>query len=195
MKYSIIGYVLFIFCMLGCTNSELEETTSQLADARRSIEQLQVQKEKSKEDVLKLTRELNDANMENHLLIQQLESLNIWSKKLIDGYGTGIWLTENTDLPVFVKSMKRADAVDIINELNQIYERNRMPKVIFQKIEGKKAYVLIENSEKLTQRMGSSGASSYLNEVSFSICSVKNIDCVHIAFTAGDHALPGDYCR
>jgi len=195
MKYFIMGCVLFIFCLSGCTNSELERTKSELAEAGRSLEQLQVQNKENKEDIRKLTRELSDANMKNHLLSNQIEALNEWAKKLTDGYGTGIWITEDAVYPIFAKSMKSADVNDIINELNQIYEKNRLPKVLFQKIKDRKAYVEIENSDQLTQRMGTSGASSYLNEVTFSICSVKDIDCVNIAFMAGDHALPGDYCH
>ncbi len=188
MKYSIIFNILFIICLVGCTNSELEK-------AKATIDRLHAENAKIRQDILKLKGDCKASKLENERLSIRIKELNQWSKKLADGYGTGIWITDESTYPIFVKSMKSANVNDIINELNQLYEKNSFPKIVFKKIDGRKAYVLIEDSEHLTQRMGTSGASSYLKEVSYSICSVKNIDCVNIEFEEGDHAFPGDYCR
>ncbi len=195
MKYSVIYNILFIICLVGCTNSELERAKLEIEEAKATINNLHVENQKIRQDALKLKGDFKASKMKNERLSIRIKELNEWSKKLTDGYGTGIWITDESTYPVFIKSMKSANVNDIIKVLNQIYEKNRLPKVVFKKIDGRKAYVVVEDSEHLTQRMGTSGASSYLKEVSYSICSVKNIDCVNIDFEEGDHAFPGDYCR
>jgi len=195
MKYSIIFSILFIICLAGCTNPEFERAKTEIEEAKATIDNLRLENQKIRQDTLKLKGDCKALKLENERLSIQIKELNEWSKKMADGYGTGIWITDESTYPVFIKSMKSANVADIINELNKLYEKNRSPKIVFKKIDGRKAYVIVENSEQLTQRMGTSGASSYLKEVSYSICSVKNIDCVNIEFAKGDHAFPGDYCR
>ena len=68
-------------------------------------------------------------------------------------------------------------------------------KVILKKVDGTKVYLTFDDSNKLTQRMGTSGASSYLQEVFFTVFSVEGIECVDLDFAEGDHAFPGEYCK
>ena len=115
MKYSIIFNILFIICLVGCTNSELEK-------AKATIDRLHAENAKIRQDILKLKGDCKASKLENERLSIRIKELNQWSKKLADGYGTGIWITDESTYPIFVKSMKSANVNDIINELNQLRE-------------------------------------------------------------------------
>lgn len=116
--------------------------------------------------------------------------------RLIDGYEAGIWTTEEADLfPVFKKAVKSADAKRIIEELNHEFNLEELPRLIFRKEESNTVFVGISDAEQLTRQMGTSGALSYMAAVTYSITSVKGVDCVLFDFPEGDHAIPGQYCR
>lgn len=117
-------------------------------------------------------------------------------KKLIDGYEPGIWTTEDADLfPVFKKAVKLADAKRIIEELNHEFNLENLPRLIFKKEENKTIFLALSDPDQLTQRLGSSGALSYMAAVTYSITSVEGINCVFFDIPEGDHAMPGQYCR
>ena len=56
-------------------------------------------------------------------------------------------------------------------------------------------FVKIDDANKLTQGMGSTGAESYLAELTFSLTELKGIKAVNVNFQEGDHAMPGVYTR
>ncbi|MBE9503501.1 MAG: hypothetical protein IME96_04940 [Proteobacteria bacterium] len=115
---------------------------------------------------------------------------------LIEGYETGLWSTEDTDIyPIYKKPLKAADVQTLISELNNEFTKSGLPKVVFQKKENNIVFIGIDDAEQLTQRMGSSGALSYMASVTYSITSVKGVDCVSFKFEEGDHAVPGQYCH
>jgi hypothetical protein len=53
----------------------------------------------------------------------------------------------------------------------------------------------VDDAAKLTRRMGSFGARSYIRSTLYSLTSLPGVDCVHFHFQEGDHASPGRYCR
>jgi len=117
-------------------------------------------------------------------------------KKLIDGYEPGIWTTEDADLyPVFKTAIKEADTKSILHTLNYEFNQEKLPRLIFKKEENKTVFVGISHPDLLTQQMGSSGAMSYMAMVTYSLTSVKGVDCVFFDFPEGDHAIPGQYCK
>ncbi len=223
MKYSnkfvlfIILLTLFIFH--GCFNSETDKKKLEVDEVRKEIKHLEIKNEKLLQKIQKLKKfesefkevnaavknlqvenqilkkDINHYRMEKETLSVKNNELNEWSKKLVEGYGTGLWIADESTYPVFARSMKSADVPNIINELNRLFGKNEVPKIILKKIVNRKVYIKFDNSDYLTQRMGTSGASSYLKEVSFSIYSVKGIDCVNFDFKEGDHAFPGEYCK
>ena len=81
---------------------------------------------------------------------------------------------------------------DIIDALNLKYPQIKLKKV---SREGNKAIVNIQDSNYLTQEIGSAGARSYLAEATYSLTEVEGIEAVDFRFEAGDHAMPGILTR
>lgn len=56
-------------------------------------------------------------------------------------------------------------------------------------------YLDIQNSEYLTQRIGSSGAENFIATTTYSLTELTGVKYVNFKFKAGDHATPGVYKR
>ncbi len=71
------------------------------------------------------------------------------------------------------------------------------PNVQLQKIQvsNDTLYVGIEESRFLTQRMGTTGAQSYLSIATYTLTEPERISHVNFDFEIGDHAMPGIYGR
>ncbi len=204
----IIFSILFLNCF-GCSKSDLTQAKIELQGARKRIQAIESALKEANEklgsaksehlklsnDIVKLKTDVNTLMIENKTLKEKYEELHTWSKQLVAGYGPGIWYIHETTRPIFVKSMKSSDVKGIVQELNGRFERDHLPKIILKKISDKKAYVGVSDQDLLTQRMGSHGAASYIDSVTYSITSMKDIHCVWFDFVAGDHAVPGEYCR
>lgn len=61
--------------------------------------------------------------------------------------------------------------------------------------EGNTVNLEISDPTFLTQQMGSSGAKTYLLELTYAFTEIPGIDQVNIVFEEGDHAVPGIYNR
>jgi len=55
--------------------------------------------------------------------------------------------------------------------------------------------VSIENSNYLTQQIGTAGAQAYLAEATFALTELEGIHAVNFLFKEGDHAVPKTYSR
>jgi hypothetical protein len=84
------------------------------------------------------------------------------------------------------------NANSILEMLNGLYPEN---KIEFQKISGDSIFIRLPKSNYLTRQMGSSGAESWLAEVTYNLTELVNVDYVDIRFKEGDHATPGTYSR
>ena len=84
------------------------------------------------------------------------------------------------------------NANSVIEMLNGLYPEN---KIEFLKISGDSIFIKLPKSNYLTRQMGSSGAESWLAEVTYNLTELSNIDYVDIRFKEGDHASPGTYSR
>lgn len=62
-------------------------------------------------------------------------------------------------------------------------------------IRNKTALIKINNSEYLTEQMGTSGAINFLISVTYNLTEFSNISAVNFLFTEGSHAVPGIYTR
>ena len=117
-------------------------------------------------------------------------------QQLIACYGTGIWdYGENIDFPVFVRAMKGSDVREVITALNERFRRYKQPTIKLKKLEGHTAFIGLNNEEQLGEEMGSNGAVSYMTVVTFSLISVKGINCVYFDIGESEHASPGKYCK
>lgn len=176
---------LFIPAVLGCSDTEQNE---RLNEANARISKLSSENKKLK-------------NQNNELILQQ-ETLEInhgelqeWTKKLVDGYGPGIWYMDESTMPIFIKPVPSGNIKEIIKELNFKFKQDNLPIITLTKTKDKTALISISDAALLTQRMGTHGSISYINAVTYSLASIKGIDCVWLDFKEGDHAIPGKYCK
>ncbi len=68
-------------------------------------------------------------------------------------------------------------------------------QLVFRKISGDTLFVVIPDSDHLTQQMGSSGSSDYIATVTYSLTELKGIRFVSYDFKGGDHLGPGTFSR
>jgi hypothetical protein len=194
---------------LEAANLEAERTKNELEAANQRIREIDLSLKEKSENLEKVNSEnirlsanystlqddFNTLKIKCNSLSIKYEELDIWSKKLADGYGAGIWYMDESDRPVFFKSIENADTKAVVEDLNEKFRKESLPEIVLKNIVDKTAYIGTDNDEMLTQRMGSFGARAYIRAVTYSITSVKDIDCILLDIKEGDHALPGEYCR
>jgi hypothetical protein len=189
--------LLIITSIVGCHKSEqkqveqpkINQDQEALATANNRIQELSAQ-------IDQLRIENQRLKAKNDFLTSQNEVIQPRIQQLIACYGTGIWdYGDDINFPVFVKSMKGADVRDIMAELNERFQKNKQPKITIKKKEGRTVFIGVDNEEQLGEQMGSNGALSYMTAVTYSLISVKGIDCVFFDIGDGEHASPGKYCK
>ncbi len=168
---------------------EVKHDAEALANANSKIQELTDQIDQLKNENQRLTTK-------NDLLASQNNHIRPRLQQLIAGYGTGIWdYAENSDYPVFVKSMKDTGVQEVIAELNGRFQKYNQPKVKFEKKKDGTVFISVDNEDQLDEEMGSNGAIAYMTMVTYSLTSVKGIDCVYFDIGEGEHASPGKYCK
>jgi hypothetical protein len=197
MRTHLLLAILIIVSISGCDKTEQKQVVKAkanqdqqaLANANIKIQELSAQ-------IDQLRVENQQLKSKNDFLSHQNEDIQPWIQRLIAGYGTGIWhYSENINYPVFVKSMKGAGVRDVIAALNEMFQKFKQPKIKYIKKEDSTVFVGVDNEEQLSERMGSDGALSYMTAVTYSLTSVKGIDCVYFDIGGGEHASPGKYCK
>lgn len=216
-KFAIWAFTLFFSASItACTDSKLEEVQTRLAKTEKAMAGMQAHLESlekeladaqkagyrlqnEKDAVVQKLERIRQENQRLDIRFQaknvQCEDMKQWAHAIVDAHGPSIWYISEFDYPTFSKAMPKAGIKQIIQELNRYFEKDQLPKIIFDRINGKTAYIKVSDENMLTQQMGTSGAESYMKAVLFSLASVGTIDCVWFEFTEGDHAMPGRYCR
>lgn len=83
-------------------------------------------------------------------------------------------------------------AENMIQMMNNLYPEIQLN---FIRVSNDSIFVKINKSDYLTEQSGSSGAESYLAEVTYNLTELNGINFVDIRFKQGDHASPGTYSR
>lgn len=68
-------------------------------------------------------------------------------------------------------------------------------KLETEKLSGDTLFLKIADSRYLSNRMGSTGPFYYLQEVTYNLTELNNINYIHLNFKEGNHAKPGTYDR
>jgi hypothetical protein len=194
MMLKRILFSLIVLLMTGCQNNEVNirkadfrELKTSLTDANKKIEIL-----KSRNTTLKSNLEKAALKCRN-LQIQKTET-DEWIGYMIKAIGPCVWVGGQSEKPIPREIVENAKPKDLINKLNQIFSSSGSPEATLVKVEGETAYIKVFEHEKLTQRMGTFGAASYINSIVYTMYSVEAIKCVDLDFEEGDHAFPGTYC-
>ncbi len=191
-------FLIFTFIGLGvaCSNNaESPEMAEQLVAANREIQTLQTENQGLKDAYHQLSERYDTLQLDCTNLKIQNNELTSWAKQLTEKFGPAIWYFGKDERPLPYKSMKNATADLLVQELNTLFKASDLPMVSLNKTMGHTAYVRIIGDRQLTQQMGTTGATGYIEVVTYTLTSLSTIDSVEFEFKEGDHALPGRYTR
>jgi len=115
---------------------------------------------------------------------------------------------ENQSLLWFVKENKDKGCLELVKEKNRDQinlspeeitkiNNNKWKEVAVQvvKISNDTIFLTINNSDYLTQQMGSTGAAVFMATTTYNFTELPGIKFVNFNFNEGDHAQPGTYKR
>ena len=180
--------------MIGCQSnvvkelkSDLHELGTELQIAKREIDGL-------KSRIIGLKGKLDKANLNYKNLQMITAETDEWIGYLIKAIGPCVWESGRSKRPIPSEIVRDATPMDLLTKLNQTFMRSKSPEATLLKVVNETAYIKIDEDEKLTQRMGSFGAASYINSIVFTLYSIEEIKCVDLEFKPGDHAVPRRYC-
>ena len=179
----------------GCGNGKLEQVKSELEQTRKEVQALKAENARYKGRFSQLQAENKDLQINLDLLVSREAQLAQWARQLVERFGPAVWYFGPDDKPLPHQSMPNATPQSLTQALNDLFRASDLPQIALIKIEDHTAFVHIRGDEKLTQAMGSAGANSYIQAVTFTLCSLARITSVDIDFKEGDHAVPGLYSR
>ncbi len=106
------------------------------------------------------------------------------------------WNQESSTLELFRTNADSAKTLtESLERFNSGYQKANYPFARALKVSFDTAFIDIDNSDYLTQQMGTTGADEYLTKLIFTLTELENINYVKLNFMEGDHALPGTYER
>ncbi|MBU1172511.1 MAG: hypothetical protein KKD44_23380 [Proteobacteria bacterium] len=199
MNSQKILFVIICFCLwfilAGCGKQKTEEIYPMPDESLSKIKTLENEVETLSSKLKKVNQELQVLGAENERLSGRYSELGEWADRTVSRFGPGIWYMGDLTYPFFIKPVKSGNLTEIINELNQRFRKDKLPEVIFLEKEKNTVIVGVSDDDQLSRKMGSFGATSYMNAVVFSLASPEDVSCVTFKFEEGDHAVPGTYCR
>lgn len=190
--------VIATACLVGfsaCGDGETERMRADLDTLKEQMASVETQNDSLRQrysDLQQQYSELKDS-CDNRAI--ELSDLKVWSRELVESLGPSVWFPGTYERPVLKKILKTATPTLLTNKLNRLFASAGLPPVSYSGQKGGIAYISIDDAETLTQNLGTTGAQGYLAAVTFTYCSLKEINCVEVAFKAGQHAFPGRYCR
>lgn len=186
LVFIFVAIPLFLFS--GCGDKEAEKTKAKIDSLEK--------------EVATLTALLNDANnriealgVSGRVAGDSCEEIEAWADSMVARQGTGVWYIGENVYPVFVKSVKNGTVETLVDEINKKFRSDKLPELLFLGNENGKVQVGVSDDRQLTSGMGSNGAQSYINAVTFTLESVPGINLVEFKFEEGDHAAPGTFSR
>jgi len=180
---------------------EREEREGKIKAAYQTYDQLMrrfIEESSEKNIALKeldsCKREKRQLEAETALLRDRYQQIRSWAKEMARGYGPGIWMYGEHDLPLYRKAADAPTVEGIIDELNLYFRKSGNPTLALDKTDERTVHLRVNNEMKLISGMGSYGAKAYIDSVAYSLASLEEIDCVYFDIREGDHARPGLYC-
>ena len=172
----------------ACEDAKYLDIQQQMDAADAERQALAVQFHQCRSQIAGL--EAENANIE-----VKLEDLSNWSRELAARVGPSLWYMDVDERPLPLRSMPHATPAILIDALNELFAKDGWPLVILDAIENDTAHVHVSDDVQLTQNMGTTGATAYIEAVTYTLTSLKSIHYVDFLFTEGDHAVPGRYSR
>jgi hypothetical protein len=191
----LLACLAVVACQAGCDNQKVDSLRHELDQRQSIIQSLETQNARIAQRCQQLESEVADLRVEQDNLTAQNEELAQWSRRLAQRFGPSVWYFGEGEKPLPVKSYDHAKPTTLLAELNRRFGQSKLPRADLIKIEGTVAYMRIVPDLQLTQTMGTTGATSYLQAVTYTLTSLPGIDAVDFDFEPGDHAMPGRYSR
>ncbi len=106
------------------------------------------------------------------------------------------WNQESSSLELFRTNADSAKTLtEAIERFNSGYQKENYPFARIVQVNVDTVFIVIDNSDYLTQQMGTTGADEYLAKLTFTVTELESINFVNLNFEEGDHAVPGTYER
>jgi hypothetical protein len=179
----------------GCGEDKAGRLAAEVEQSRSTIAMLNSEKNQLIDQISRLQSDYDDLRSDYENLKVKETELSQWCRQMAEDFGPGIWFVGKDERPLPQQSIPNATAARLIDELNRMFKQSQLPQVILVQLNGDTAVVRISNEQQLTQQMGSTGATSYLQAVTYTLTSLPGIDYVEFDFQEGDHAAPGRYSR
>lgn len=181
--------LLIVVClvMLGCQKSDINELKDDLVKLERSLSAADKKIDNLKQQIEKA------GSKYNNLYIQKKET-DEWIGAIVKCIGPCVWAIGSFEKPMPEEIIPKATPKDLIAKLNKLFQSTNSPEATLVKVKNHIAFIKIVQDKKLTQEMGTFGASAYVNSIVYTMYSVDEINCVNLDFEEGDHAFPGTYC-
>lgn len=180
--------------VMACTN-EKEQLTAALNDCRNESGSLQSDNNQLQAQVSRLNGDYEEMLAEYENLNVQHKELTAWSQQLAERFGPSVWFFGKDEKPLPVESLPDATPAQLIEHLNRRLKSSELPTVVLTRLSEGIAFVRIPDETQLTQNMGTTGATGYIQSVTYTLTSLPAINQVDFDFLPGDHAMPGRYSR
>ncbi len=180
--------------MLGCQKSEINELKNDLVKLETSLiaADKRIEKLQSLNDNLK--QQIEKAGSKYSNLYIQKKDTDEWIGAIVKRIGPCVWGIGPFEKPMPEEIIPKATPKDLIAKLNKLFQNTNSPEATLVDVKDHIAIIKIVQDKKLTQEMGTFGASAYINSIVYTLYSVDEINCVNLDFEEGDHAFPGTYC-
>jgi hypothetical protein len=184
---AILVISILMMPVFACRNGEMEKLRSEKDGLEKKVAELNGQ-------VVDLSEKLEALGADRITLGDSCEEVREWADMMVNDLGEGIWYIGEKRFPVFAERFN-GGLTEIIAALNKRFRKDNLPEVILIRNDKGTVTVGVSEETRLTGSIGSSGASSYMNAVLFTLSSVKGVTSVRFDFKAGEHASPGTYSR
>jgi len=192
----LLAGLLFVTLILSaCNGADQIPSDTQLIEIKKQLTDLKDRHQALAQRCNRIADQTALQEVEYENLKVKAAELSHWSRQLAETFGPGIWYFSTAERPLPVEAIADATPEVIITELNRRFVRDKLPLVVLEKIDGNTAQVQIGGEQQLTQHMGTTGATAFIEVVTYSLTSLKSIGYVEFRFKEGDHAIPGRYSR
>jgi hypothetical protein len=188
-------FPIILLLGVGCGDKKAEQLQSELSGSKHTIQKLTEEKNRLAEQLDQLRNTCDELQSEYDNLKVKDSELAQWSLQVAERFGPGLWYFGPDEKPLPYKSIPNATPDRLVGELNTMFKRSQLPRVLLMAIKGHTARVRISDERQLTQQMGSAGATGYIQVVTYTLTSLPGIENVDFDFQEGDHAVPGRYSR
>jgi len=191
----LVGLLFVALILNACNGADQNPSDPQLIEIKRQLTDLNTEHQALAQRCNRIADQMALLELEHENLKVKAAELSHWSRQLAETFGPGIWYFSTAERPLPVEAIADATPEVIITELNRRFGQDKLPLVVLEKIDGNTALVQICDERQLTQHMGTTGATAFIEVVTYSLTSLKSVDFVEFRFKEGDHAIPGRYSR